>query len=340
MAARKTQRATITDVARLAGVSISTVSRVLNETAPVADDTVVRVRHAVDVLSFTPHAAARTLAVRKTDTVGLLLPEIGSSFFVPTLRGIESAVREAGLDLLIFAGRAQDPRRREWRQPLGEHNTDGLLVFSNQADNRSLAGFYERGFPVVLLHRSAPFDLPIPSVRADNRAGVRKLMQHMIVVHGRKRIVFLRGPEGNEDSFWRETAYRESLEVHGIPYDEALVVNGNFTELGGESVVERLLDSRVEFDAIFAGDDEAAAGVMMALRRANMHVPNDVAVVGFDDVPMARHLNPPLTTVRVPIETASYLAARQLVRLVRNDAADPVTILPVELVVRQSCGCP
>lgn len=340
MSTRKAQRATINDVARLAGVSISTVSRVLNDTAPVADDTVERVRSAVEMLSFTPHAAARNLAVRKTETVGLLLPEIGSSFFIPTLRGIESAVREAGLDLLIFAGRAQDPRRREARQPLGEHNTDGLLVFSNQMDSRTLAGLHERGFPVVLLHRAAPFDLPIPSVRMDNRTGVRKLMQHLIEVHGYRRIVFLRGPEENEDSFWRETAYRESLEAHGIPFDDALVVKGNFTEQGGEAAVARLIDDGVKFDAIFAGDDEAAAGAMMALRRESLRVPEDVAVAGFDDVPLARHLNPPLTTVRVPIETASYLAARQLVRLVRNDAADPVTVLPVELVVRQSCGCP
>lgn len=154
MNARKTQRATITDVARLAGVSISTVSRVLNDTAPVADETVQRVRSAVHMLNFTPHAAARTLAVRKTDTVGLLLPEIGSSFFVPTLRGIESAVREAGLDLLIFSGSSATTRRREIHQPLGEHNTDGLVIFSNQMDVRELSGLHERGFPVVLLHRS------------------------------------------------------------------------------------------------------------------------------------------------------------------------------------------
>lgn len=339
MTIRKVQRATINDVARLAGVSISTVSRVLNETAPVADDTVVRVRHAVEMLNFTPHSAARTLAVRKTDTVGLLLPEIGSSFFVPTLRGIEAAVREAGLDLLIFAGQTPSTRRRGWHQPLGEHNTDGLLVFANQMDNRELAGLYQRGFPVVLLHRSAPHDLAIPSVRMDNHTGMRRIMQHMIEVHGRKRIVFLRGPEGNEDSFWREAAYRESLEAYGVPYDPALVVDGYFTEQGGEVAVKRLIERGVEFDTVFAGDDEAAAGVILALRRFGKRIPEDVAVVGFDDVPMARHLNPPLTTVRVPIETASYLAARQLMRLVRNDEADVVSVLPVELILRQSCGC-
>jgi DNA-binding LacI/PurR family transcriptional regulator len=336
---RKVQRATITDVARLAGVSISTVSRVLNDTAPVASDTVERVRDAVQKLNFTPHAAARTLAVRKTDVIGLLLPEIGSSFFIPTLRGIESAVREAGFDLFIFAGNPGANRRRDWHQPLGDHNTDGLLVFANQMESRELGVLYQRGFPVVLLHRSSPLGANIPSVRVDNRAGMRKLMEHLIAHHGCRRIVFLRGGDGNEDSFEREAAYRETLEAHGIPFAQELVESANFTEHGGEAAVQRLLAAGVQFDAIFAGDDEAAAGALMALRRAGVRVPQEVCLAGFDDVPIARHLNPPLTTVRVPIETASYLAARQLVRMIRNDEADISTVLPVELVVRESCGC-
>ncbi len=338
MASRKIQRATITDVAKLAGVSISTVSRVLNETAPVSEEAVVRVRSAVEMLSFTPHAAARTLAVRKTDTVGLLLPEMASSFFVPTLRGIEAAVREAGLDLLIFAGDPSSPRRSETHQPLGEHNTDGLLVFANQLEMSEVSRLHQRGFPVVLLHRSAPAGLSIPSVRFDNRGGIRRLMNHLINECNRRRIIFLRGPEGNEDSFWRETAYRESLEVHGVPWRSELVANGNFTEVGAEEAVRNLLAAGVEFDAIFAGDDEAAAGALMALRKAGRSVPGDVALAGFDDSAMARHLNPPLTTIRAPIETASYLAAHYLTKLIRGDEVETTTQLPVELLVRESTG--
>jgi DNA-binding LacI/PurR family transcriptional regulator len=297
----------------------------------------------VQVLNFTPHAAARTLAVRKTDTIGLLLPEIGSSFFVPTLRGIESAVREAGLDLLIFAGSSTVPQRRRGHQPLGEHNTDGLLVFTNQMEASELAGLHQRGFPVVLLHHVAPAGFAIPSVRFDNRTGVRKLIEHLVTVHGRRRIACVRGPVGNDDSAEREAAYREALAAHGLPVDPALLLDGDFNENGGEAAAARLLADGVAFDAVFAGDDEAAAGVVLALRKAGRRVPEDVAVVGFDDVPLARHLNPPLTTVRAPIETASYLAARRLVRLIRNDAAEEhaadVAVLPVELVVRHSCGC-
>lgn len=339
MNARKTQRSTISDVARLAGVSISTVSRVLNDTAPVADETVQRVRSAVQMLSFSPHSAARTLAGRKTQTVGLLLPEIASSFFIPTLRGIESAVREAGYDLLIFTGIASSQNRKDYRQPLGEQNTDGLIVFANQLDTAELMRLYARGFPVVLLHRTPPEELHIPCVRFDNRSGVRAALDHLITVHRRTRIALLRGPQENEDSLQRAAAYREALELHGLPYDPALVADAGFTEHGGEAAAGKLLAAGVRFDAVFSGDDEAATGAMLAVRKAGLRIPEDVAVIGFDDVPFARHLNPPLTTVRAPIETASYLAAQQLFQLLRGDEPDLVTVLPVELLVRQSCGC-
>ncbi len=339
MSLRKLQRATIDDVARMAGVSISTVSRVLNGTAPVAAETLERVRHAVEVLHFAPQAAARTLAGRKSNAIGLLLPEIGSGFFAPMLRGIEQAVREAGMDLLILAGSAAGPERRPDSRLLGAHNTDGLLVFATQMDDRALAGLHQRGLPVVLLHRRAPPGVPMPSVRFDNAAGVHALLRHLIGAHGRRRIAFLRGPAGNDDSVEREAAYRARLAADGLAADPALVLDGGYSEKGGEAAVERLLADGTPFDALFAGDDETAAGVLAALRRAGRRVPEEVAVVGFDDVPPARHLNPPLTTVRAPIEAAGYIAAQQLVRLLGGEEAAAETVLPVELVIRCSCGC-
>ena len=339
MHSQNQHRATISDVARLAGVSISTVSRVMNDTAPVANETEDKVRSAVQQLDFTPHAAARTLAGRKTNTIGLLLPELGSSFFIPTLRGIEAAAREAGLDLLIFTFGAGPLARKQARQPLGEHNTDGLLIFSTQLDNAELVRMYQRGFPIVLLHRSAPKGLPIPSVRFENHLGVRQAIDHLIEVHGRRRIVFLRGDADNEDSFYREIAYREALDVHGLPFDPALVGVGGFNEMLGEAVISAMIADGLQFDAIFTGDDEAAAGVMMALRNGSLSIPEDVAVVGFDDLSSARHFNPSLTTVRAPIETASYLAAHHLACLIQGDPVELVNVLPVELVLRRSCGC-
>lgn len=161
----------------------------------------------------------------------------------------------------------------------------------------------------------------------------------MIEVHGRRRIVFLQGPEGHEDSEWRERGYRESLEAHQIPFDKSLVAVGDFSEAAAAAAIGQLMLDGTDFDAVFSGDDDASIGVLTALQRAGRRVPDDVAVVGFDDVPVARFLTPPLTTVRAPTEQVGADAVRQLARLIRGERAEPLILLPTELVIRQSCGC-
>lgn len=339
IAQRSTKRATISDVAQMAGVSISTVSRVLNGTAPVAEETVQQVNHAIATLDYAPHAAARTLAGRRTDTIGLLLPEISGAFYSPLIRGIESGAREAGFDLLIHSSADEHRTSGRIQMPLDEHNTDGLLVFTNRLTEAELARFHSRGFPLVLLYRSAPASLAIPVVTLENKAGARSLVEHLIVAHGRRRIAFLAGPAGNEDSSWREAGYLEALRLHGISDDPALHRVGAFDDLQGQAATEQLLRQGVPFDAIFAGDDEAAMGSILALTQAGKRVPEDVAVVGFDDVLFARLMTPPLTTVRAPIEMAGHQAARMLIALIQGDQVERLMLLPTELIVRHSCGC-
>jgi LacI family transcriptional regulator len=339
---RPKPRPTISDVARLARVSISTVSRVVNATAPVSEDVEQRVRSAIAMLGYTPHAAARNLAVRKTNTIGLLLPEMSSSFYTPLLRGIEAVVRRTDYDLLVYASaRPNGNGAGDWRhrQPIGEHNVDGMLVFTTTLDESEIYQHYERGFPMVLLHRTPPRGVFVPSVMFDNRNGVMAIVRHLVDVHGRRRIAFMRGPAGNQDSDLREAALREALADLGIPYDPALVVRGGFHEASGEQAVYDLVASGARFDALFTGDDEAAAGALVGLRKAGLRVPQDVALVGFDDLPLSRHLNPPLTTVRAPIEQAGRLAASLLLQLLAGEVAEYETVLPVDLVIRQSCGC-
>jgi DNA-binding LacI/PurR family transcriptional regulator len=333
-------RVTIADVARRAGVSIATVSRVINGTAPVAEGTAARVRAAIAALNYVPRAAARSLASRRTDTLGLLLPKISGYFFPPLLRGIEAGARENGFGLLIHSTQDRGDPAGGPRRPLGEHNTDGLLVFTDSLDEAELTRLHTIGFPMVLLHQSPPHGLDIPCVTFENKGGARKLVEHLIETHDYRRIAFLRGPEEHEDSYWREMGYREALAAHAIPFDPTLVATGGFDEEEAQVPVERWLQDGVEIEAIFAGDDEAASGAIAALRRAGKRVPEDVAVVGFDDSPIAHHLTPlPLTTVRAPIEEAGLAAARQLARLIRTGQADPLVLLPTELVVRRSCGC-
>jgi len=158
-------------------------------------------------------------------------------------------------------------------------------------------------------------------------------------VHGCRRIAFLRGPEGHEDSYWRETGYREALEAHAIPFDSGLIAPGEFNRNAAAASVRNMLAAGVEIDAVFAGDDEAAVGVLEALREAGKRVPEDIAVVGFDDQRLSAYLTPPLTTVRAPTERVGYEAAQQLVKLIRTGQADRLTLLPTEMIIRRSCGC-
>jgi DNA-binding LacI/PurR family transcriptional regulator len=336
---KKHQRSTIMDIAREAGVSISTVSRVLNANVPVSADTAERVWRAIEQLDFIPNSAAKRLASQRANIIGLILPEIGGVFFPPMLRGVERCAREQGFDLLIYSSPPTEGIDHPHKKLLGEHNTDGLLVFTTILSERELAWYYRRGFPVVLLHRSPPQGMEMPSVVFENRQAAESLIDHLIEAHGCRRIAFLRGPVENEDSYWREAGYRSALERHSIPLDLDLYERGNFDAQMAFQAVHRLLDKGIHFDAIFAGDDDSSAGVFLALKQHSLRVPEDVRVVGFDDTYIAPLLPVPLTTVHVPIEEAGYEAARQLVNLIKTGTAQQQVVFPTQLVIRRSCGC-
>lgn len=172
------------------------------------------------------------------------------------LKGIEGAAREAGYDLLVHStdGHA--------RRALGEHNTDGLLVFTNSLNDRELEHLHRINFPTVLLHRFPAPGLNVPVITIENKSGAAMLVEFVNEVHGRRRIVFLRGPEGHEDSGWRERGYREALEAHGIVSDPALVSTGGFDGSYAFGTVQQMLSDGIDFDAIFAGDDDAAIGAI------------------------------------------------------------------------------
>jgi DNA-binding LacI/PurR family transcriptional regulator len=191
----------------------------------------------------------------------------------------------------------------------------------------------------VLLHQTPPDLLDIPVITIENKHGATKLTNHLIEDHGRRRIVFLRGPEGHEDTVWRERGYLEALEAHRIKFDPRLIETGEFDEEEGFAAIQKMLSHGIKFDAIFAGDDDSAIGAIRALKMAGRRVPQDVAVVGFDDVPFARYLTPALTTVRAPIEQVGREAVRQLVRQLNGEQANPLTLMRTELVIRESCGC-
>lgn len=330
--------ATIEDVAARAAVSIATVSRVMNGTAPVSIEPRKRVLAAVEELGFVPQRAARNLASQHTDTIGLIIPEVTSDFFIPMLRGVETTAHAAGFDLLVSIQPAGGSSIRG-RRALGEHNSDGLVIFVGEMDDEEIERLARRGFPVVLLYRPAPPHTHIPVVTIENKAGARSIVNHLLEVHGYRRIALLRGPLNSPDAFLREQGYREALIEQGVGVDESLIFMGDFSERVSRRATEVFLQAGVKPQAIFATDDSSAVGSMQALQAAGLRVPEDIAVVGFDDLPFSRYLNPALTTVRAPTEQVGSEAVRLLIELIHEQFAPLETLLPTKLVVRRSCGC-
>ncbi|MGC8878917.1 MAG: LacI family DNA-binding transcriptional regulator [Anaerolineae bacterium] len=330
---------TIVDVAKHAGVSIATVSRVLNQPYTVAPETAQRVRAAIAHLSYRPRAAARGLASGRSYAIGLITDTIAVPFFAPLLQGIEDTARQHNFNLLIHCARGGLETDAGFDRPLGPHNTDGLLVFAGALCAAELEYLCAHDFPLVLLYQTPPNSLPIPCVLIENRESARQLVEHLIVVHGHRRIAFLKGPETQEDSYQRELGYREALARHSITIDETLVAIVGHRGSGASEAVARWLRQGQQIDAIFAWDDDTALEVIRALQLAGRRVPEDIAVVGFDDIHLAYYAAPPLTTVRTPVEQVGREAVRQLVQRIITGQAAPVTVLPTELVIRRSCGC-
>lgn len=336
---KRSSSITIRDVARQAGVSVATVSRYLNQNAPVSDQLAERIRQVMADLDYVPQAAARHLAMQKTYAIGLLLTNMHNQFFAPLLSGIEEVVRQHDYNLLVATRRPTIQGQRQL--PLGIHNTDGLLAFADSLDEAEIRQFHDRGFPIVLIHRTPASDLTIPFVTVENKAATRQLVEHLITAHGRRRILLMRGPAQQEDAYWREVGYKAALAAHGIEFDETLTLEGSFErEIAYASLKAFMADPlHPSFDAVFAGDDDAAVGVYDALKEVGLRIPEDVSVVGFDDSRMSPFLAPPLTTVCAPTEEVGRSATRQLFCLLNGQTPQQATLHPTEIVIRRSCGC-
>lgn len=333
-------RVTVEDVAQQAGVSTATVSRVLNKTDNVRPKTVARVQAAITELGYVLHTSAQTLSSSrvKTGNIGIILPALSSSFLSSLVESINLYAIENNYNLLTFATINQATIQDGTPLPLNENNTDGLLVFANKIDDRTLTHLYQQKFPVVLLYQTPPAEIDIPHITVENKNGACALVEHLIQNCGHRRIAFMAGPQGNEDSFWREQGYRQALTAHNIPVDPQLIGIGAFHDWIAKEQVEKWLAEDVEIDAIFAGDDTAAMAVIMTLQLAGKRVPEDIAVVGFNNDNLSHFINPPLTTVHVPTTEIGRTAVKQLFQLINGEPTNKTLPFKTELVVRQSCG--
>ncbi len=327
---------TIRDVAKLAGVSVATISRYLNNSAPLSPETASRVKSAMEELDYSPLPAARNLATNRTNTIGLVLDKIEGDYFTPLLDGIIAVTEANNYNLLIFT---TNQNKQSNNRLMSSAYTDGLLVFLDSLSVQDLTALDEAERPIVLIHRSSPTGLTLPMVTIENKSASCEIVTHLIDVHHRKRIAFLRGPQGNEDAYWRETGYRQAITEHGLVVDEELIAPGDYDRFTAQSSILELMEKGKQFDAVFAADDDSAIGVLAALKEAGVDVPGQVSVVGFDDQRTAAFLTPPLTTVHAPTDKIGSTAVNQLLKLIRHEEVESKIFLPTQMIIRNSCGC-
>jgi LacI family transcriptional regulator len=325
----RVKHATIRDVARAANVSVATVSRVLNRSDPVSEAARERVLAAATELDYVPHSGARSLSTRRTDTIGVILPDLHGEFFSELIRGIDLATRAKGLHLLLSHSHG-DPNEAITVLRAMRSRVDALVVMSPYADEGVVAALGGRT-PVVLLGGGGEIG-GHPRFEIDNHAGAYAMTSHLLDA-GYRRIAFISGPAGNIEAARRLAGYRDALAAHGEAIEQ--VVQGDFGEESGYRVTRRLItDARPE--AIFAGNDMMAIGCLQALREAGLRVPDDIALAGFDDIPIARFVDPPLTTVGVPIAELGRQAVECCVQILAGGAACASRTFTPELVVRAS----
>lgn len=328
---------TIREVAQAAGVSVATASRALNHSPLVTEATRARVRDAADRLAYSPHGAARSLITSRTHTIGVLLPDLYGEFFSEVIRGIDQTAHAAGFHCLVASARHRGPLLEAALRSM-RGRVDGLLLmcpeFTRELSGRTLPP----GFPVVLLNCPAS-EADCDSLAVANFEGAFGVVRHLIA-RGHRRIAIIRGAEGNFDAAERLRGYRAALREGGLAESPGLEFPGDFTEESGYSAIARLLGVADPPTAIFAANDSMAIGALSALRDAGRRVPEEVAIAGFDDIPMARYLDPPLTSVHVDSAALGARAVSRLIRLLNEGTGcEPVReVLPVTVVVRRSSG--
>ena len=328
--------ATIRDVARAAQVSMSTVSHVINGTRYVSPPTRQRVLQAMAELNYSPNRLARSLRNNRTLTLGVLLPNSANPFFAEVLLGIENACFERGYNI-IMGNASDDPQRElEYLQVLLSRQVDGILLISTGAYNESLALLASHETPVVMVDRTA--DIPtVDEILTANKQGGLLATEYLLGL-GHRRIGCITGPSYLTPSADRVAGYREALGAAGVPLDEALVVTGDFQHESGYRACRQLLALPEPPTAIFACNDLMAVGAICALHEAGLAVPDDVSVVGYDDIPLASYTVPRLTTIAQPARAIGQLAAERLIARLQQATVPPAhQRLPVHLVERDSC---
>jgi len=336
--------ATLKDIARQVGVSVTTVSRALAGYDDVAAETRERILESAAALGYHPNLMARRLQKQRTDTLGFIMPTFGprfsDPFFSEFLAGIGNEAAAHGYDLLVSTHAPDSDREREaYQRAVRGGWVDGLIVVRTRENDERIQTLCDHDFPFVAFGRT-DCDCDFPFVDEDGDAGMRLLVQHLIDL-GHRRIAFIAPPAGLMFGRYRLRSFQQTMADNGLPVSPDLIVEGDMTQRGGAEVVDTLLNLAERPSAVIAGNDLMAIGAINRIQQRGLRVGQDIAVAGFDDIPLSGYTTPPLTTVHQPIYEIGRRTCAMLIEIVNGRSpAQPHILLTPELVIRESSGQP
>ncbi|MGG1311312.1 MULTISPECIES: LacI family DNA-binding transcriptional regulator [Cohnella] len=325
--------ATLKDVARKAGVALSTASYALNNRSEVSEETRNKILKAAEELNYKPNGTARDLKQARTKTIGLILSDLSGPFYSELIRSIQEVSYASGYNMIACSSYGGENSTA--RKFLEERRTDGIILLANNIDNDFIKRTAGKQFPIVVLDReiSAPH---VWSATVDNTKGACQAVEYLIGL-GYGEIGYLSGPVASPDNEKRFEGYQKALQEHGLAFRQQWVYQGYFTKQGGYEAAQAMLAQKQLPRAIFSANDEMAIGAMEAFMEAGLRIPEDIAVIGFDDIELARYIRPGLTTVRQPNRQLGNIATHMLLRALNGDTDIENVRLETELIVRESC---
>jgi len=328
---------TIKDVALQAQVSVTTVSHVVNGTRFVSEAARQRVQQAIEELRYVPSALARSLKSNRTHTVGMMIPNSSNPYFAEIIRGIEDTCYEAGFNVILCNSDDDPLKQSTYVRLLSEKQVDGLIVMSSGADGELLDTLRDANMPQVVVDREID-DLEADLVEVNHEAGGVIATQHLLSL-GHRRIACIAGPQTLSSARQRVLGYHRALREAGLSVDDRLLRSADFTSAGGHAAMASLLDAGAQPTAVFVSNDLMAIGAICAAASHGLRIPQDLSVIGFDDIALSAYSNPPLTTVAQPKHRTGELAAQLLMqRIADRGRALQREILQPSLTVRQSTG--
>lgn len=328
----------IKEIARLAQVSHSTVSRALRHSPLVNPETAERIRRIAEESGYCPSGPARSLVTRHTETIGIVVTSIADPFHAEVVAGIEEAANEQGFSVLLANSNADPERELRVVRSFQQRRVDGLIVAAPRVGALHMAALSRMRIPIVLVNHTHPSDL-VHSVAIANVEAAREAARHLIAL-GHRRVAYLGDRFGHQSDTERFAGYRQALAEADLPFEPDLVVHGDGTPAGAPPAMARLLALAAPPTAVLCYNDLTALGALRYLRSLGLRVPEDVSLIGFDDLFLAEYTDPPLTTMRQPMRQIGRAAARLLFDLLRGDDVVENVRVPAELVLRQSTAPP